>query len=134
MFSVNGPLELKHVGNLTIRVREFFVFFFLSSCVNSNIGSRTAHFKRCADYIKSLCHCCLVQTGPGNDSNTKQECIPVGCVPTAAVATAGSQFRGVFVWRAVSVQRRNPCSGSVFGGGGLEERRPHVNRMTDRRL
>ena len=40
----------------TIRT-ENDVVFFLSLCVNSNIGNHTTHFKSCIDDIKNLCHC-----------------------------------------------------------------------------
>ena len=37
----------------------------------------------------------------------KQECIPVGCVTTAALTATGCQYPvvGVSVWRGVSVQK-----------------------------
>ena len=41
-----------------------FRHFFLSSCVNSNIGNHTINFKSCVDNIKILCRCRQVRKDP----------------------------------------------------------------------
>ena len=86
-----------------------------------------------------------------NEISIKQECILVGCVPSAAVAVSwgclpspggvlpsgGCFLLGVLPSQGVSAPRGSASRGvSAPGGGGIpactEADTPSVNRMTDR--
>ena len=98
-------------------------------------------------YIDTLLsHKCTNVQKNYNKTIPKQECIPVGCIPTAAVATTRFQYQGVydvtsclvpcsfqgmvsvqgvFVLREISVHR----DVSVLGVGACLP--PRVDRLTD---
>ena len=60
--------------------------------------------------------------------NQKQECIPVGCVPSAAVTVLGG---GCLPARGVFAQRRDVCLPGAGVSAGVCDRTPTVDRMTD---
>ena len=108
-----------YLSNLYLCISSFLFPNSSGYCFNDDVTYRFIIYKLYDHTVFSSSSKNVTITFIRTKTPKKQECIPVGCILIATVATTRCQFRGVCV---------------RWGGGGRGHPLPPVNRMTDSRL